>query len=215
MKKQKNHKNTKMDILNTARELFETQGYNKTTIRQIIKKAGVTTGSLYHFYSNKDDILLNITNDYFEAVITKANELAHEYNEPLLGFSLDASIIFHLMDRHKTLEELLLTSYNSPFVSAQIINLASNATKKWFGAYNPSFAHCEYYNRSVLIRGIFHGLLNDHLYESAIPLKDKIDLLITTVNQMFNVPNEKIQKLLLQTEKIINENKITILDYKI
>jgi len=215
MKKQKNYKNTKIDILNTSRELFETQGYNKTTIRQIIKKAGVTTGSLYHFYSNKDDILLNITTDYFEAVIDKANEFAHEYKEPLLGFSLDASIIFHLMDRHKTLAELFINSYNSPVVSVQIIKFATNLTKEWFGAYNPSFTHCDYYNRAVLIRGIFHSLLNDHLYESSIPLKDKIHLLIMTVNQMFNVPDEKIQKIILQTEEIINKIKITILDYTI
>ena len=81
-------------------------------------------------------------------------------------------------------------------------------------AYGQSFWY-DNIRRKFLQDGTLHSLINDHLYERSIPLKDKIHLLIITVNQMFNVPDEKIQKLLIQTEQIINENKITILDYTI
>lgn len=36
-------------ILAAAKELFVQQGYKKTTIRQIVEKSGVLTGSIYYF----------------------------------------------------------------------------------------------------------------------------------------------------------------------
>lgn len=35
-------------------ELFYVQGYDKTTTRQIIQKAGILNGSLYHSFTNKE-----------------------------------------------------------------------------------------------------------------------------------------------------------------
>ena len=37
-------------ILAAAKELFVQQGYKKTTIRQIVEKSGVLTGSIYYFF---------------------------------------------------------------------------------------------------------------------------------------------------------------------
>ena len=43
-------------ILDVAVELFIEQGYDKTTTRQIVHKAGILNGSLYNIFKNKEDI---------------------------------------------------------------------------------------------------------------------------------------------------------------
>ena len=48
--------NTKSKILETATNLFYTQGYNNTGINQIIKEANVAKASLYYHFAKKEDL---------------------------------------------------------------------------------------------------------------------------------------------------------------
>jgi AcrR family transcriptional regulator len=45
-------------IVRAAVSLFSAQGYYTTTIQQIAREAGVSTGSVYQYFRDKDDILL-------------------------------------------------------------------------------------------------------------------------------------------------------------
>ena len=47
----------KNHIVFTARQLFSEYGYKKVSVRDIAEQAGVTTGSLYYYFKNKDEIL--------------------------------------------------------------------------------------------------------------------------------------------------------------
>lgn len=47
---------TKKNIYNAAIELIDRQGFKKTTISQISKKAGVSVGTFYLYFKSKDDI---------------------------------------------------------------------------------------------------------------------------------------------------------------
>ena len=44
-------------ILNAALQLFSENGYEATRIPQIIKKAGISAGTIYRYFHNKEDIL--------------------------------------------------------------------------------------------------------------------------------------------------------------
>ena len=45
------------EILAIAAELFAEQGVSNTTVRDIAKKAGILSGSLYHHFTSKDEML--------------------------------------------------------------------------------------------------------------------------------------------------------------
>lgn len=49
---------TSFRILEAALELFRTEGFDKTTMRDIAAKAGVATGAAYYYYESKDAIIL-------------------------------------------------------------------------------------------------------------------------------------------------------------
>lgn len=57
MGKSEQNKQKKRDaLLNTAFELFTTQGINKTTINNIVEAAGVAKGTFYLYFKDKYDI---------------------------------------------------------------------------------------------------------------------------------------------------------------
>lgn len=60
----KQDKETKNKLLISAREEFIEKGYLKASLRNICKNAGVTTGALYFFFQDKEDL--------FDAVVSKA-----------------------------------------------------------------------------------------------------------------------------------------------
>lgn len=47
-------------ILQAARELFASQGYDDTTIAEIAKAAGVAVGTVYLYFENKHDVLMDV-----------------------------------------------------------------------------------------------------------------------------------------------------------
>lgn len=53
----KNEKNTKGKIINAAWDLFYEQGYEDTTVEEIIAKSGTSKGSFYHYFEGKDALL--------------------------------------------------------------------------------------------------------------------------------------------------------------
>jgi len=48
----------------TARALFFEQGYAQTGIAQILKVSGINSGSLYHFFPSKEDLLAAVLEQY-------------------------------------------------------------------------------------------------------------------------------------------------------
>lgn len=65
-------------ILREAAELFARQGVAATTVREIADAAGILSGSLYHHFTSKDEIV--------EAVLaTFLQELRERYDEVVAG----------------------------------------------------------------------------------------------------------------------------------
>ena len=50
----------KKEILEAALEVFKEYGYEKATTKKIAERAEVSEGTLYNYFENKRDILLNL-----------------------------------------------------------------------------------------------------------------------------------------------------------
>ncbi len=53
----KSQKNTKGKIIAAAWKLFYEQGYEETTVDDIVKESGTSKGSFYHYFEGKDALL--------------------------------------------------------------------------------------------------------------------------------------------------------------
>lgn len=52
---------TKQKIVSTAWRLFFQQGYENTTVEDIIKESGTSKGSFYHYFEGKDSLLSTLS----------------------------------------------------------------------------------------------------------------------------------------------------------
>ena len=54
----KNEKETRTKLLASAKKEFLTKGYMQASLRSICQNAGVTTGALYFFFQDKEDLFV-------------------------------------------------------------------------------------------------------------------------------------------------------------
>ena len=57
MPRKSSSRNTKGKIVSAAWKLFYEQGYDNTTVEDIIFESGTSKGSFYHYFEGKDALL--------------------------------------------------------------------------------------------------------------------------------------------------------------
>lgn len=62
-------------ILKSAKELISEKGLQQASVREISKLAGVTTGSIYHHYKNKEEILYEV----MDTSLSESHKILEEY----------------------------------------------------------------------------------------------------------------------------------------
>lgn len=132
--KKKNGRNTKGKIVSAAWKLFYEQGYDNTTVDDIVFESETSKGSFYHYFTSKDDLLSslsylfdekyeelsdNLTDDMtcFDKLIYLNREVFRMIEDSvsidllasLLSSQLTTRSQKHLLDHNRTYYKLLRT----------------------------------------------------------------------------------------------------------
>ena len=120
-----NNKETKERLIESARAEFSEKGYTKASLRKICADAGVTTGALYFFFKDKEDLFAAIVEQPFNEL--KSLLLGHFTSEKEMSLSemyahidgghdeLSAALIHHLYANYEAFMLLLTKSQGTRF----------------------------------------------------------------------------------------------------
>ncbi|HEY8547408.1 MAG TPA: TetR/AcrR family transcriptional regulator [Acidimicrobiales bacterium] len=71
------------EILEVAKEMFAARGVKATTVRQIGSKAGILSGSLYHHFGSKLDIVDAILSEFHDHVLAGYQAIQEKELDPV------------------------------------------------------------------------------------------------------------------------------------
>ena len=74
----------KNEILDVAADLFNRDGFDKTTISAIIDKAEIARGTIYYHFKSKEDILDALIQRHNTALLNAAKQIAADKSIPVL-----------------------------------------------------------------------------------------------------------------------------------
>jgi AcrR family transcriptional regulator len=94
---------TRQRILDTALDLFIERGYDKTSLREIAERVGVTKAALYYHFSSKEDLLRTLVQPFFDNMGPLAVALASRPDLKTWSAGL-ADIIAWVLPRRKLFE---------------------------------------------------------------------------------------------------------------
>ena len=114
MAKDKKRK-TKKNIVTAAWRLFYEQGYDDTTVDEIIRASGTSKGTFYHYFKGKDALLTSLS----ELFDNKYEELIQEMPEEMGSFEKLLYLNQELFGMIETSvsRELLASMYSSQLVT--------------------------------------------------------------------------------------------------
>jgi AcrR family transcriptional regulator len=101
---------TRARIQRVALELFAEQGYERTSLREVAERLGVTKAALYYHFKSKEDIVRSFTEDYFsrlDALIAWGRQqppapcIAHELFERYIAIVMDGGEVFRFLERNQ------------------------------------------------------------------------------------------------------------------
>jgi len=74
---------TRGRLIEVARELFTTRGYVNVATEEIVRKADVTRGALYHHFSDKRDLFRAVHNQVEEDMVAQISEAMAGIEDPV------------------------------------------------------------------------------------------------------------------------------------
>jgi AcrR family transcriptional regulator len=101
---------TRSRVQKVALELFAEQGYEKTSLREIAERLGVTKAALYYHFPSKEAIVHSFTDDYFaeiDALVDWAKDQPQNYEtrreilHRYVGIVLAGSEVFRFLHQNQ------------------------------------------------------------------------------------------------------------------
>ena len=122
-------------IIEAAKEEFLEKGYKDASLRNIAKKANMTVGNLYRYFTNKEDInkqIVKVTLDLLEEMVTKLsnNKLSFEGNS--INFDMSNDELIESLDK---LTDEMIDIYMNHKIEFNILMMQSRLNDEitnWF-----------------------------------------------------------------------------------
>lgn len=104
------------EILDTAERLFQTKGYEKCTVNDILNEIAIAKGTFYYYFKSKQEVLEAVVNRFTDIVMGRVTEIIENKTigpvEKLLGafmtMRIDNQVSNELLDEiHKSENALL------------------------------------------------------------------------------------------------------------
>lgn len=70
-------------LLDAAVELFASKGFDGTSVQEIVARAQVTKGAMYHYFTSKDDLLYEIYHALITAQLADLDEILSRRTSPV------------------------------------------------------------------------------------------------------------------------------------
>lgn len=183
-------------ILLAAKQLFASQGYKKTTIRQIVEKSGILIGSIYHFFENKEDIFEAIVLDLFNRCEALVNEHLSENESPSLKYALMCAIELKAVEMNELVCEFYYEAYSSNKILNKIAVRAAQRSEALFKEYNPDYTSEDYYARTLMIKGAVRSCIASRYFKQDIEFNKMVNAFLEISLHAFNVNQTETEQVI-------------------
>lgn len=182
----------RMEILESAEELFAEKGFHRTTVEDVAERAEFSVGTLYNFFSSKEELYQSLLKERCQQISDEANLALDQATEPIatIKMYIQAKIdIFtkyyaftklytreRMGDRFSNNElwrEIVAPLYEK--IRDRVISAIQGGIEK--GLFLPDICPRDYY---IALEGLTDGYMYDWLMNpDSTTFKEKYDIMLT------------------------------------
>ncbi len=186
---------TKKRILTVCVKLFLEQGYKKTTVAQIIKKAGVSNSSFQNIFRAKDGVLTELTKFMFGSQFGTARRAIDGKLPPAYVYAVETAIQLTLTEINENIREIYIEAYTQKEASQYISEQMSKELYRIFSQYQPQLTIDDFWAMDIGTTGIMRNYMA-YPCDDDFTLERKIHSFLTLSLRCYKVPEEEIEGIL-------------------
>jgi AcrR family transcriptional regulator len=208
MRISKEYDERRNEILDTAQWLFDTKGYEKCTVNDILKEIAIAKGTFYYYFRSKEEVLDAIVSRYADIIISRVDKILKSDNispeEKLMRAFMAMRITNQidsdtLNDMHKTENTLLHQKILNRIVTvmAPVLEriIEEGVEKKTWSCRYPL-----QYMQIFLIASL--TLTDEGVFELDAESQMRImAALISMLEKMLDVPEDSFMQLFMQSQE--------------
>ncbi len=195
---------TQRNILCAACELFFTLGYKETTVRKIIERAGIRNGTLYHYYTGKDDIFSHLVSQLLDIVRTRAQQMTRSEDDPILTHCVDTALKIQILCSYQPVFDLISDAFASWNSMQGVLDCAVQRDLQMFYSIRPDLTQEDCYMHEAILFGSIRGLVQAGSYLH-IDYTTLIRYQLTMSLQLFQFPQDRIDHTIDQVIRLVTE----------
>jgi len=123
-------------IIDAALDEFAEKDYEAASLNNIIARAGISKGSMYHYFANKEDLYFYLINRVLEAKEIFLKKALTELSKPLAEMNFFENLEFQMLAS----VDFAMQHYREHQLSVRLQNMAEGPLKeRLFGDLNRAF----------------------------------------------------------------------------
>ena len=181
-------------ILLKAANMFLSQGYTQTTLRELARESGVNIGSLMHLFENKENILCALVSVVLDGQFSAVQELlSNMTDDKILFWAAETTLQLYMAESSEQIRDLYITAYSLPKTSDIIRRSIAEKMSEYFLPYNPGYQEKDFYEMEIATGGIIRGFMSVPC-DMYFTMDTKVARYLETSFRVYKVPQEKTQE---------------------
>jgi len=179
---------TKDDILTAAVELFAAGGYHDTSMAKIADKAGISKGTLYWYFSGKEELFRELIMTGFNMLFSKVHKIVEQDipAEQMLHQYIESKIRF--LERHRKIAKIAVE--NLEIISQELKEKAMQKHKEMLdyvsviinkGKKEKVFKNIDTIDTALLIIGMTNCINSDFMFVNNDDRSSKVEFIYNVI----------------------------------
>ena len=187
----------RQELIETARVLFMSQGYEKTMVGDIVRQVGVAQGLFYYYFRSKQEIFLAVINQFTEERIGELAVFLRDAHIPLL--QRVRNLMHVLMDFLREMEAMypknqgdiagemtaIMHSHVSTMIEPMVTELLREGTEQ--GVLSAPFP-------DLLSRFVISGFIGVQYMQHPPKADDMMALILFALEQLLSISKQALSQ---------------------
>lgn len=202
---------TKKRILKTSLKLFAKHGYEKTSVRQILKEAGASTGSMYFFFKNKSEILKTIYETFLKKLgVASTSAFKNKDVDIYTKYTLYLRVLVYYLMNFDDFARVFISSHSLPEVEEMVIKVRKDRLKELFSDVSDKYDDDFYSLVIIASQGVILSVLESKITKNLPKDEEKVtDFMLKIALAMFDLHPDKIKECIISSKKLFDETDIS------
>lgn len=189
----------KRKTLSAAAKLFLEHGYEGTSSRMVADLLGVSSGSPFYQYGNKEGVLLEFTRRMFNSQFHAAEAIAgaDAISDPLWLYAAETCLQIHIAEQSEQLRELYVTAYTLPSTAMYIHKGMIPKIAAIFGEFLPTQDEETLFGLEIAASGVMRSYMVWPCTET-FTMELKLGQFLGSSFRIYGVPQERFRPIVEQ-----------------